>query len=565
MFFKNAVYLMALNPVTQLRPHQKPHVEKIWARIVSNCKFSYVDTSKPGLGKTHVALCLGWLMQKLYKTKVAIVAPNKQSLLGDDGWLHWAKQYGVDLSFALTYSQLIARNNNVSHPWLVYDAMNNDYHASPSLDTLCQSGVFVIFDEYHRATRKSGSHKACAAIVRCLKRYSTKCRVGLVSFTPGCLPEHYPQILSMLGIITKTPLYYNQPFTSKYIWDGYGMGELIQACRSAHPNVDLKPYFTVVMNKKRIHMICKEIYDDLIRDAVTFAMTPPDTPFTAERLNMFLETSAADLEMVNEGVRRLRLAVGWNNGQIGDHWDMGGITTGLALIERGKLNSMIKYIKTESKKDKRKKFIVAIGARCLEHQTYVQQQLSKDGIPDDMYRSVLLLRKKNNLWAQLPKDILKMVLGKLKTTIKADIMNGKMKVPDRVGLMRRFQSPNSSSWCMIMTPGTGSESISLHDTHGTCPREILISPDHFHTRVVQTAGRVDRVGVKSNSKVLMIYSKQAAKEASILKAMVKKSRVAKDLMAKDQDDALPSDYPYVIEGERDIALEQMLQAIRDER
>ena len=66
-----------------------------------------------------------------------------------------------------------------------------------------------------------------------------------------------------------------------------------------------------------------------------------------------------------------------------------------------------------------------------------------------------------------------------------DKLNGQVKKEERVKILRKFQADDNESWCLIVSPGTGSESISLHDKHGTHPRAMLIVPDYYFGRVVQ--------------------------------------------------------------------------------
>ena len=114
----------------------------------------------------------------------------------------------------------------------------------------------------------------------------------------------------------------------------------------------------------------------------------------------------------------------------------------------------------------------------------------------------------------------------------------------------------------MVSPGVGSEAISLHDKHGNHPREMLVVPDFFFSRVLQSAGRVNRIGMKSDAKTMIVYSKTASLETRILQSMLKKSQVARSLMAKDQEIIFPADFPFYIEGDEDRNLEQQLNNLR---
>ena len=183
----------------QLKDHQKDHVSKVWKSITRHKNFSYGDVSTTGLGKTHTTLTIAWYLQKKFGMKVCIVASSHQSLYSSDSWDSWAKKYGIDIEIMLTYDQLRQHRNKVSHPWLVYNQYTKTYSASTKFEMLSQNGLFLIFDEYHKTTRKSETHRAASALVRSCNRYRSRCKVALLSFTPGDMPIHFPQILKMLG------------------------------------------------------------------------------------------------------------------------------------------------------------------------------------------------------------------------------------------------------------------------------------------------------------------------------------------------------------------------------
>ena len=550
----------------QLKPHQVETAKNIWSRLVSDKVFAYMDVSRTGLGKTHIGLFIAWHLQNKYGLKVGLVGSSDQSIYSDDGWFNWSKRYGIKLDVMMTYPQLRAYRGQTHHPFLVYDPDTKEYHASEEFEKMAAQGIFLIFDEFHKSTRKSSTHKACAALVRACKRYRERCRVGLLSFTPGDKDEHYPQILRMLGVISEAKLYHVRPFTSEYNWRDYGLGQLVRICQKLSPNTNFLEHFRGKMNVKRANRICKTLYDDHIRDIVTFAMPKPEVENETTFLNCFLENSPEDLDVINEGLVILRRAVRWRNGDVAaqNEWDMGGITTGLKIIERGKLETMIRYVKSEAKRNPQKKFIMAIGARCVEHQKYVQDRLARRILPDSVYLALRAAWKFSENWKNVNHNVFGLIMKEVVRTmepVKPRLLNGTVKPNERVKTIADFQSSGSDAWCLIMTPGVGAESISLHDQHGNHPRDILISPDHHFSRVVQTAGRVDRVGVKSNSKVMMVYAKEAD-EASVLNCMVRKTKVAKDMLVKGQDEIFPAEYPYFIEGNQDQDLIERLEQMR---
>ena len=77
-------------------------------------------------------------------------------------------------------------------------------------------------------------------------------------------------------------------------------------------------------------------------------------------------------------------------------------------------------------------------------------------------------------------------------------------------------------------------------------------------RKIVLSEKFNRVGVQSDSKAIIIYSKNAALETRILTSMIEKSQTARGILAIDQDVVFPSDFPYFISGKTDVNLEQQL-------
>ena len=551
-----------------LLPHQEEHVKKIWNLLTKDQVFSFIDTSQTGLGKTFTSLSLAKELQSKYKTKIMIVAPSDASLNNDDGWLAHSKKYGIEIKIATTYSSLRGNQGSVSHPWLIPNKNNKKkWIVSKEFEELCQQGLFIIFDEFHHTKNPSISHFACAALVKTAKKYRKYCRVALLSHTPGDKRENYPQILRMTGLITSTKMFKHIAFTSEYETQNYGLGELAKVCSNLRPERKNEIYGMLKqMSKNRSYVICKDLYEKYIRNIITFAMPLPSEKKTKTiLLNAFLETDEESLKLVEQGINILSGAVNWNanNQQVGAAatWNISNIGTGLKIIERGKLFTMARYINNEVKKHPNKKFVISCGARGIENHEILSEIVFRSSTPEDYKDIIGELREKNENWRKLPKDMINYISGMLNDKIKPKVLNGKTNKKDRIKIIREFQEDTNKSWCLIISPGIGSESISLHDTHGNRPREILIIPDYYHSRLIQSSGRVNRIGMKSDAKVMMVYSKEADLETSILNSMLRKTRVARDLIAEDQEVMFPGEFPFYIEGKKDPDLEMRLDML----
>ena len=550
-----------------LEDHQVENVKKMWDTLSSH--FSTINSSGGGGGKTHVALCIAWWLQRAYGMKVMVVGPNDSSLTSADSWGFWAKEYDIDLEIATTYTMLRGGQGSVSHDWLIpnkYD--KTDWKASKSFEKLCEQGLFIIFDEFHKATRKSITHNACAALVRCAKKY--RCRVALLSYTPGDRPEHVTQILRMAGIVSSDRMFKYIPISGEYRVDKFGLGELTQTCKKfakmTGKVIDPSDFDFENINAKKSHVIALKLYNTYIRPVITHAMPKPEMNVKVEMLNAFLETDGKSLELLEQGILMLRGAVAWNANlqQVGDQneWSLANIGNALKMIEQGKLLSIARYVREESMKFPNKKFVISCGARGIEHHDILKTILYKEYVPD-MYKDIIWeLKKTNENWRKLPKDMMNYILDFLKCRVHPDVLNGQLGKRERNQVLSKFQENSNNSWCLIISPGIGAEQISLHDRFGGRSREMLILPDYWFGRNVQLTCRIVRVGMKSDAKVLIVYSKNGSLETSILNSMVQKSKTSRDIMSEGQELVYPGEYNFWIQGDRDIDLENRLTALQ---
>ena len=548
-----------------LLPHQVDHVRKIWELLTKDCAFSYINSSSTGSGKTLINLYLAYHLQKLYGTKIMIIAPSETSLRADDGWISHAEEFSIKIEIATTYPALRGGQGTVSHPWLIPNSDKKKWKASPKFEELCSKGLFLIFDEFHNTKNASITHFSCAALVKMAKKYRNVCRVALLSHTPGDKPEHLPNILRMSGLITSVRMFKHVAFTSDYEWENYGLGELARVCNKIANNDEAKRKIQDSMHRisaAKVNGICQELYEAYIRPRITFAMPIPEKKFKVTLLNAFLENDEESLELLNNGMNLLTGAVGWDPVAQAvapqAQWNLAQISVGLRLIEQGKLVSIANYVRSTSQKFPHKKFVICCGARSIKHHDMLAAILFKKMTPDSYKDIIAELRIKNENWRKLPKDMINYLSQFLEYDIPVDRINGQVPTNKRTEIIRKFQSPTNDSWCLLISPSIGSEAISLHDKHGNHPRELLIVSDFFFSRILQSSGRINRVGMQSDAKIMIVYAKAAALETNILTSMLQKSRTARGILAEGQDVTFPSDYPYWIEGKTDTAIENEL-------
>ena len=558
--------LETINSPVNLLPHQVEHVDKIWNSFMKYGELSYIDTSRTGLGKTHIALEIAYRLQKLFGMRVGIVAPNQQSIQNDDGWLKWAEKYGIVIEKAITYASLRGRGGSISNGWLIKDpeSKKKGYHATEHFRTIAKAGLFLIFDEFHMATRESSTHFACSALARVCARYPSKCRIGLLSLTPGDKDMHYPQIVRLTGLIQCLSIVKHVPFSRDYIWEDRGLGEMIDACVLRGADRQLLTAQLVPLSMGRAKHLIGKFYNEYVKNRICFAMPAPTDTNKITMRNCFLKCYKDDIPNLNDAISKLCDGASWDGYEAGEtnKWNLGQINVALKEIERYKLRTIARYIGEKSQSEPNKKFIVSMGSRGTVHFEYLQQIMSSMEITTPKGIEIMINKARmdpTNVWSRVSHDVLNLILT-MAYKPKVDIMTGETKVAERVKILRRFQAKHSDSWCLLISPGVGDKSISLHDKHGNHPRELIVVPDHYHTRLTQITGRTNRIGVQSDVEVSLIYCKETRLETSVLHSMARKSKTAKDMLATNQDHLFPGNFDIWVEKDRNNVMTHEIRA-----
>ena len=527
---------------------------------------SVLNTSETGRGKTHTTFAIAQRAWNEEKWKMAVIAPNRTSLSNDDGWVNWSKKYGVPLAFSMTYAKLRGQGGKINHPYLVYDDKEKSYHGTKAFGKLCREGLILVFDECHHGTRPtSKTHWAMAALTRICAKYSKKCRIMLLSKTPGDKAEHMAPILRIMGIVRKTKMVEYDRRSGIYEWEDYGLAQLRKYCFTIATRRKVEANWEEV-RKGSEKRICTNMWVNILRSATTvYIPAPKDIPWKLTALNAYFNLNKASVKLLNKGINVLSNAVHYHEGVLHQgEWNMGGIVTGLKMIECAKLPAIANYVQERLIQCPRKKFVICIGAQCLKHQQMLQQMIPMYWLEFTRLCAIWqALRRQNRIvngckikvspWRRfINKDIFKYIIKYCCDYTYPTIMNGKTKEKERNHILRTFQNPDSDIRVLIMSPGVGSEAISLHDKYGQRQREIIISPDHFHTRVVQSAGRVWRTGggQASDAHVLIAYGHGSQEETSVLNCMVTKAAMSRNFISNEQEALYPGEYPSWVEGDK---------------
>ena len=111
------------------------------------------------------------------------------------------------------------------------------------------------------------------------------------------------------------------------------------------------------------------------------------------------------------------------------------------------------------------------------------------------------------------------------------LLNGDVtKANDRKEILQKFNAPDLKHRVLIISPQVGGIGVSLDDKDGRFPRRMHIVPSHNFLDMYQSAGRLYRRGMKSDSWVDFVYANNASLEQVLVSTLAKS--VIADLVLK---------------------------------
>ena len=484
----------------KILPYQEEHYKKI-INILQN-EPGYLDISQFGCGKTILSLAVA----ATFNMGIILVGPK--TILNN--WRSEAKKYGVQIFAALSYNSLRGTEKyGISHELLVRD--KGIFNTTEKFKEFAKKGFLLVYDECHNLKNENEQIEAAHAMSREVVRFARmgyNVRIAALSATPADKKENITCLFKILGIITNQKLYNYVRSTKTYVLEG--LQEAINKCNKYQPDITFHILCRPI-NKTSSKLICHELYTRVLKEVVTSSMPKPEIEHEMDIKNFFAIMSEKDLERMKEGALLFSSATSYENetkqvSYSGMNWGM--VTQSRREIDSAKVNTMVRLAEQELENDKNCKVIL--------YYTFKR----------DMYRSRDLLKKHNPL-----------------------VMNGDVTDEDvRTELMEKFQKDDNEYRVFISNPKVGGLGVELDDKYGNHPRFMFIAPSYMFIDQFQATGRIHRKETKSKATVRFIYSKEFNYETGIINSMVEKSKVARDMIRKNQKDILfPGELEEVVE------------------
>ena len=483
----------------EIKPHQVEHFQRI-VDILSR-EYSCIDVSPFGAGKTHIMFAVA----ATFGLNMGIVAPKSTI----NNWKKWAKIYGINIVFIITYQKLRGQEcYDLRHGLLT--RVEGEYQTTDLFDQCVKSNLLLVFDEFHNLkndnTQLASAHALVKGLVR-LVRAGHTARIALLSATPCETRESVTSVLKMAGIILSDKLHEYNKSSKEYIL--VGIQEAIDKCRRYDPDETLAITCRPV-NKASSKTICYELYSRILKKYIVSSMPPP--PIDAEKIsrNYYILMPDNDVERLKNGLLLFKSATNYRHETqevdlSGTNW--GDVTTSRMEIDSAKIDSVCRLAMNDLHENENCKVIIYCN--------YTR----------DTERAYHLLGRYSPL-----------------------ILTGSATEKQRIDIIGKFQEDSNTYRVMIATLKVGGVGIDLDDKYGSRPRIMYILPSYFFTDQLQSTGRIHRIGTESTATVYFVYSRAFPYETGILNSMANKSQVVRNMVTKEHSTIkLPGEYEELVE------------------
>lgn len=487
----------------KLFPSQQKHVEEITE--IWNTNTYAISASPTGTGKTYITMFL-YLQHQFNKI---IVVGQQSSLVV---FIMIAREYGIKNMEFITYSSLsckskeqksglVEKNKYLLCDYQYSNIKNTDgtYKPKPRYqptrryqnDTKKLS-ILLVFDEFHRLKNKSAQSFACEILSREIVRKGMKTgsRMLFLSATPVQREEHTIRYMNIFDAMDGNHYVYlsREGKTIKKDGKSYLLNnflktsEQIQQFAQVEDYKQVAPFFEDILKNperytprgEKSNEMGYKLYTDVWVKYLTRSMIREPSEFQHKIVNRIVNISQNGMRFyvigmifLDKGNKTMQAALTQRDPQA-RHTMMQEalklLMLGIQYMERGKIDSFARIARSYLESDPDCRVLIFLW-------------LKEDGV-----------------------DVIQQYFG----DVDHLVLKGGLTDEQRIYIVETFQKKDGPR-LLISTIQSGSESLSFHDIHGGRKRYSLISPSFDYVRIAQAAGRINRVGVKSDTEVQYVY------------------------------------------------------------
>ena len=352
----------------------------------------------------------------------------------------------------------------------------------------------MVIDEIQFTRNNTAQYRAIQTLVKTIITSSSVSKFALLSATPFDKPSQAINLMKMLNIITQEELFIRSRPT--------GWRELISHCQKVDPATT-----NSILSERDDYNNCAfRLYSEIVRKEFCSAM-PLIIDAECDAKNGYYNLNPEDKEKFEKAILLFKTAASFSKDpckpRTSKDSNYAELTTAMVAIEKCKIpifeRVAIRYLEEDSNAK------VVVGVHYL--------------------------------------DVLFDLENRLRHYNPTILHGGIMDEAEREEIVDEF---NNSENCRLLLciSKVGGVGISLHDTIGTHPRVMLLSPDFNLIDTHQATGRVYRVGTKSKTTIRLIYVNSKENERSIHRILANKSKTLRSILEEytRNDILLPIDY-----------------------
>lgn len=389
-------------------------------------------------------------------------------------WKQKCKDHNITLFGPLTYGALVSKEGKQPTHGLL-ERNGNSFGVTKEFDDLINEGVMFVMDEAQNLKNSSYKNNACSIITKRICERKSKSIFALLSASLFDRTDCITNIMDVLGFIDHR--YLHNVSYAKNFED--------RCVKMANKN--LVPY-KYSENSFMFDEFLFHCYMNYIKNLVSSSMAVPVYDREQKLLNSFYTIDNDKLKNILGILNEIKKQKEEKKQQ--------HILELLESIESHKTSLFVRIGKQILDENPNKKLIIAIN------------QLSNLGVIEEFFKDY----------------------GSI-------AIDGSIVFEKRSRIYSKFNEPNNDLRVLVTTQSicTG---FDLQDTDGSFPRHMLISPSYSAINVHQSIGRINRIGLKSDTVAEIIYVKGARDEYNIISSLERKS----EILSKTHNAKFPSEF-----------------------
>lgn len=389
-------------------------------------------------------------------------------------WKKKCNDYGVRLVEIMTYGTLVSKEGKELNHWMLTRNGNN-FEATIELDRIIDEGVMFVIDEAQNLKNSSHKNEACSVITNRICKRKSKSIFALLSASLFDKKECITNIIDVLGFLDHR--YKHNIAYSKHFEEQCSILSKMGLIAYNYPSSELQFSFD------RFLFHC---YTRYIKNIVSSSMSISENEFNQKLLNSFYN------------------------------------------IDNDKMMKILEILDEIKKGKDDKKRTIDLLESIEYHKVVLFARIGKQILDSNPYKKLIIaINQRTNL----------SLIDKFFKEYGSIAIDGSILFEKRNRIYSKFNEPNNDLRVIVTTQSicTG---FDLQDIHGSYPRHMLISPSHAVIDVHQSIGRINRIGMKSDTIAEIIYVKGARDEFHIISSLERKS----DILSKTHDAKFPSTF-----------------------